>query len=68
MGCQQGNNYGMAAQARSRHTGGVNSCFADGHVQFVRDTISQRTWVLSSPPTMVRFRPTITNKLPGCAV
>jgi prepilin-type N-terminal cleavage/methylation domain-containing protein/prepilin-type processing-associated H-X9-DG protein len=47
MGCRQDfNNYGMAAQARSRHTGGVNSCFCDGHVQFVRDSISQRTWVL----------------------
>jgi prepilin-type processing-associated H-X9-DG protein/prepilin-type N-terminal cleavage/methylation domain-containing protein len=46
MGCRQGVQYGMAAQARSRHTGGVNACFADGHVQFVRDTISQRAWVL----------------------
>jgi prepilin-type N-terminal cleavage/methylation domain-containing protein/prepilin-type processing-associated H-X9-DG protein len=46
MGCRQGNSYGMAAQARSRHIGGVNSCFADGHVQFVQETISQRTWVL----------------------
>jgi prepilin-type processing-associated H-X9-DG protein len=36
----------MAAQARSRHSGGINSCFADGHVQFVRDSITQRTWVL----------------------
>jgi len=47
MGCQSGaNNYGMAAQARSRHPGGVNSCFCDGYVQFVRETISQRNWVL----------------------
>jgi prepilin-type N-terminal cleavage/methylation domain-containing protein/prepilin-type processing-associated H-X9-DG protein len=47
MGCRQGaNNYGMAAQARSRHPGVVNACFADGHVQFVKETISQRTWVL----------------------
>jgi prepilin-type processing-associated H-X9-DG protein/prepilin-type N-terminal cleavage/methylation domain-containing protein len=47
MGCQSGaNNYGMAAQARSRHPGGVNSCFCDGHVQFIRDSITQRTWVL----------------------
>jgi prepilin-type N-terminal cleavage/methylation domain-containing protein/prepilin-type processing-associated H-X9-DG protein len=46
MGCRQGTQYGMAAQPRSRHTGGVNACFADGHVQFVRDTISQLTWVL----------------------
>lgn len=47
MGCRKGaNNYGMAAQARSRHSGGVSSCFADGHIQFVKDTISERTWVL----------------------
>ncbi len=46
MGCRRGNSFGMAAQARSRHTGGVNSCFADGHVQFISDTISQWTWVL----------------------
>ena len=47
MGCRPDpNNWGMAAQARSRHPGGVNSCFCDGHVQFVKDTVSQRTWVL----------------------
>jgi prepilin-type N-terminal cleavage/methylation domain-containing protein/prepilin-type processing-associated H-X9-DG protein len=47
MGCRSGaNNYGMAAQARSRHTGGVNSCFADGHVQFINASIGQLTWVL----------------------
>jgi prepilin-type N-terminal cleavage/methylation domain-containing protein/prepilin-type processing-associated H-X9-DG protein len=47
MGCQKGaTNFSIAAQARSRHTGGVNACFADGHIQFIRDVISQRTWVL----------------------
>jgi prepilin-type processing-associated H-X9-DG protein/prepilin-type N-terminal cleavage/methylation domain-containing protein len=47
MGCRPDpNNWGMAAQARSRHTGGVNACFCDGHVQFIKDSISQRTWVL----------------------
>ena len=47
MGCRtDGVRYSMAGQARSRHTGGVNACFADGHLQFVRDSISQRTWVL----------------------
>jgi prepilin-type N-terminal cleavage/methylation domain-containing protein/prepilin-type processing-associated H-X9-DG protein len=46
MGCRNKVAWGMAAQARSRHTGGVNSCFVDGHVQFIRETISQRVWVL----------------------
>ena len=47
MGCQPGaDNWNMNGQARSRHPGGVNSCFCDGHVRFVKDTISQRTWVL----------------------
>lgn len=30
--------------ARSRHTGGVNVIFADGHVQMVRDNITQVIW------------------------
>src|SRR5262249_17656034 len=38
--------YTMEAMARSRHPGGVNTCFADGHVQFINNGISQRTWVL----------------------
>ncbi|HKB02830.1 MAG TPA: DUF1559 domain-containing protein [Gemmataceae bacterium] len=47
MGCRpEPNNWNMAAQARSRHPGGVNACFCDGHVRFLRDTISQQTWVL----------------------
>ena len=46
MGCRTGDTWGMAAQARSRHPGGVNACFCDGHVQFIADTITQRTWVL----------------------
>jgi len=24
----------------------VNSCFVDGHVAFIKNSISQRTWVL----------------------
>src|SRR5262249_47971866 len=35
-----------SAMARSMHSGGVNACFADGHVQFVKDAISQWTWCL----------------------
>ena len=30
--------------ARSRHTGGVNVCLADGSVQFIRETIDLVTW------------------------
>lgn len=45
MGCRNRVAYGMAAQARSRHPGGVNSAFCDGHVQLINDSISQITWV-----------------------
>ena len=30
--------------SRSRHSGGVNSLFCDGHVQFIKDTINVTTW------------------------
>jgi prepilin-type N-terminal cleavage/methylation domain-containing protein/prepilin-type processing-associated H-X9-DG protein len=30
--------------ARSRHTGGVMACFADGSVKFVRSSVSQAAW------------------------
>jgi prepilin-type N-terminal cleavage/methylation domain-containing protein/prepilin-type processing-associated H-X9-DG protein len=47
MGCRsQPEKYSMAGQARSRHTGGVNAAFCDGHVQFINNSISQMTWVL----------------------
>ena len=32
------------AQARSRHTGGVNVCYGDGSVKFIRDSITFLTW------------------------
>ena len=32
------------ANARSRHSGGVNVAFADGSVRFVRNSVSQATW------------------------
>ena len=34
------------AQARSRHLGGVNACFADGSVRFVRDSVTIAVWEL----------------------
>lgn len=47
MGCRsQPEKYSMGGQARSRHTGGVNAAFCDGHVQFINNSISQLTWVL----------------------
>ena len=30
--------------ARSKHPGGVNSLLADGHVQFIKDSINVATW------------------------
>ena len=30
--------------ASSRHPGGVNTCFADGSVKFIKDTINVQTW------------------------
>jgi prepilin-type processing-associated H-X9-DG protein len=45
MGCRNRTAFGMAAQARSMHPGGVNSAFCDGHVRFVSEEIPQLTWV-----------------------
>ena len=44
MGCW-GSGYGQG-QARSTHSGGVNTGMGDGSVRFVRNTVSQRTWFL----------------------
>jgi prepilin-type N-terminal cleavage/methylation domain-containing protein/prepilin-type processing-associated H-X9-DG protein len=36
--------YGAAITATSNHPGGVNVCMGDGHVQFVKDSVSFQTW------------------------
>ena len=46
MGCQQDNNTNDSAMARSLHPGGVQACFADGSVHFVKESITQLTWGL----------------------
>jgi prepilin-type processing-associated H-X9-DG protein len=47
MGClNEPGNGSEGATARSRHSGGVNACFVDAHVQFVKNSISRYTWVL----------------------
>ena len=38
-----------AYSATSNHPGGVNMCFTDGHVQFVKDSVNPQTyWALGS--------------------
>jgi prepilin-type N-terminal cleavage/methylation domain-containing protein/prepilin-type processing-associated H-X9-DG protein len=37
-------NLSLNVTSRSRHPGGVNSLFADGHVQFLKNTISVASW------------------------
>jgi prepilin-type N-terminal cleavage/methylation domain-containing protein/prepilin-type processing-associated H-X9-DG protein len=32
--------------ARSKHTGGVNACLADGSVRFIKDSVDLPTWLL----------------------
>ncbi|MBD3674442.1 MAG: DUF1559 domain-containing protein [Planctomycetaceae bacterium] len=48
--CAMGGNFGLAADrngifaARSRHTGGVQVCLADGSVRFISENINLQTW------------------------
>ena len=44
MGCCGCNSWQVTA--KSRHTQGVNTCFADGSVRFVQNSVSQQTWWL----------------------
>ena len=45
MGCTTGGTLMTSAMSRGLHTGGVNTGNADGSVRFVRDAISQLSWV-----------------------
>lgn len=38
------NQHEVYVAARSKHTGGVNVVFADGHVQFVTNSVNAQTW------------------------
>jgi len=37
-------NLSLNVTSRSRHPGGVNSLFSDGHVQFIKDTVNVGAW------------------------
>jgi prepilin-type processing-associated H-X9-DG protein len=37
-------NLSLNITARSHHPGGVHSLFADGHVQFIKDSVNAATW------------------------
>jgi prepilin-type N-terminal cleavage/methylation domain-containing protein/prepilin-type processing-associated H-X9-DG protein len=45
MGCTISGTDMTSAMARSLHSGGVNCCFCDGSVHFVKNAVSQLTWV-----------------------
>jgi prepilin-type N-terminal cleavage/methylation domain-containing protein/prepilin-type processing-associated H-X9-DG protein len=42
--CTNANNAYSHKAARSKHTGGVNVLFGDGHVQFINDNVNLATW------------------------
>jgi prepilin-type processing-associated H-X9-DG protein len=41
--CSKGNN-NSGGQARSLHPGGVNVCFGDGSVRFIKNSIANPVW------------------------
>ncbi|MDB5309477.1 MAG: hypothetical protein JWO38_3679 [Gemmataceae bacterium] len=45
MGCTTSGSSMTSGMSRSQHTGGVNTCQADGSVRFIKDSISQISWV-----------------------
>ena len=42
--CAKYQAHGGMFTSRSYHPGGVNVCFSDGSVRFIKDTIDRRTW------------------------
>jgi prepilin-type N-terminal cleavage/methylation domain-containing protein len=44
MGCIKNGTLMTSGMSRSLHRGGVNACFADDSVRFVRETIDESTW------------------------
>jgi len=42
--CAGSTTSGAVKYARSKHTGGVNACFADGSVRFVSNSVDQGVW------------------------
>jgi prepilin-type N-terminal cleavage/methylation domain-containing protein len=45
MGCTTSGTLMTSAMSRSLHPGGVNCCNADGSVRFIKDSVSQISWV-----------------------
>jgi prepilin-type N-terminal cleavage/methylation domain-containing protein/prepilin-type processing-associated H-X9-DG protein len=44
LGCIKGGNLMTSGMSRSRHTAGVNACFADGSIHFIKNSIDEQTW------------------------